>query len=50
MQVSATWHWEPRLTANKGYRDIGGGKTERHPHAWSIAEPGDLMKWILSGK
>lgn len=35
------------LTTNKGYRDIGDGKTERHPHSWSIADADDFIKWVL---
>lgn len=29
--------------SGKGYRIEGN----RHPHSWSIAEPGDCMTWIL---
>jgi hypothetical protein len=36
------------LTENKGYRYIGGGKTERHPHSFSIADPDDLIQWVLA--
>ena len=31
-------------TANKGYRKPAN---EKHPHSWSIAEPADLLKWLL---
>lgn len=31
-------------TQNKGYRANG----ERHPHAWSIVDVPDLLKWILT--
>ena len=31
-------------TMNKGYRRPGN---KRHPHSWSIAEPNDLVKWLL---
>ena len=34
-------------TINKGYRKPGN---ERHPHSWSIAEPKDLVKWLLMHK
>lgn len=34
-------------TQNKGYRKPGN---ERHPHSWSIAEPKDLVKWLLAQK
>jgi hypothetical protein len=32
-------------TVNKGYRKPGN---IRHPHSWSIAEPKDLVKWLLT--
>lgn len=32
-------------TTNKGFRKPGN---TRHPHSWSIAEPTDLVKWLLS--
>jgi hypothetical protein len=32
-------------TANKGYRKPDN---KRHPHSWSIAEPADLVKWLLA--
>jgi len=32
-------------TDNKGYRKPGN---KRHPHSWSIAEPNDLVNWLLS--
>lgn len=32
-------------TINKGYRQPGN---KRHPHSWSIAEPKDLVKWLLA--
>lgn len=32
-------------TVNKGYRKPDN---KRHPHSWSIAEPGPLVKWLLS--
>ena len=32
-------------TTNKGYREPG---SKRHPHSWSIAEPVQLTKWLLS--
>lgn len=35
------------ITDNKGYRKPDN---ERHPHSWSIAEPKDLVKWLLSQK
>ena len=31
-------------TINKGYRQPGN---KRHPHSWSIAEPKDLVTWLL---
>jgi hypothetical protein len=31
-------------TTNKGYRKPGN---ERHPHSWSIAEPNDLINWLI---
>jgi hypothetical protein len=31
-------------TTNKGYRRPGN---VRHPHSWSIAEPYDLVRWLL---
>jgi hypothetical protein len=31
-------------TNNKGYRKPGN---ERHPHSWSIAEPKELVSWLL---
>lgn len=34
-------------TENKGYRQPGN---IRHPHSWSIAEPKDLVKWLLTQK
>jgi len=34
-------------TTNKGYRKPGN---KRHPHSWSIAEPYDLVKWLLAQK
>ena len=34
-------------TTNKGYRKPGN---ERHPHSWSIAEPDDLLNWLLMQK
>ncbi|MGZ5247150.1 MAG: hypothetical protein ACXWV5_08910 [Flavitalea sp.] len=33
------------LTEDKGYRK---SVNLRHPHSWSIAEPGDLVKWLLN--
>ena len=33
------------ITDNKGYRKPGH---KRHPHSWSIAEPVDLVTWLLS--
>ena len=35
------------ITNNKGYRKPGN---KRHPHSWSIAEPKDLVKWLLTQK
>ncbi|QHT67195.1 alpha/beta hydrolase [Rhodocytophaga rosea] len=32
-------------TTNKGYRKPGN---KRNPHSWSIAEPNDLVKWLLA--
>jgi len=32
-------------TTGKGYREPGHA---RHPHSWSIADPGTVMKWLLS--
>jgi hypothetical protein len=32
-------------TVNKGYRKPDN---KRHPHSWSIAEPADLVKWLLA--
>lgn len=32
-------------TTNKGFRKPGN---VRHPHSWSIAEPGAVVKWLLS--
>lgn len=32
-------------TANQGYRKPDN---KRHPHSWSIAEPKDLVKWLLA--
>lgn len=32
-------------TENRGYRKP---TYERHPHSWSIVEPADLLKWLLS--
>ena len=34
-------------TTDKGYRMPG---SKRHPHSWSIAEPVELTKWLLSQK
>jgi len=34
-------------TANKGFRKPNN---QRHPHSWSIAEPNDLVKWLLLQK
>jgi hypothetical protein len=34
-------------TTNKGYRKPGN---KRHPHSWSIADPVELTKWLLSQK
>ena len=34
-------------TTNKGFRKPGN---KRHPHSWSIAEPKDLVKWLLAQK
>jgi hypothetical protein len=34
-------------TDKKGYRKPGN---TRHPHSWSIAEPKDLVKWLLTHK
>ncbi|MDO1445190.1 hypothetical protein Q0590_02955 [Rhodocytophaga aerolata] len=34
-------------TMNKGYRKPDN---QRHPHSWSIAEPNDLVKWLLTQK
>ena len=34
-------------TTNKGYRKPDN---KRNPHSWSIAEPDDLVKWLLSQK
>ncbi len=34
-------------TINQGYRKPAN---QRHPHSWSIAEPGDLIKWLLAQK
>lgn len=34
-------------TINKGYRKLGN---KRHPHSWSIADPVQLTKWLLSQK
>ena len=34
-------------TSNKGYRKPGN---ERHPHSWSIADPNQLINWLLSQK
>lgn len=31
-------------TTNKGYRKPNN---QRHPHSWSIAEPADLVNWLL---
>lgn len=33
------------ITTNKGYRKPGN---KRNPHSWSIAEPKDLVKWLLA--
>lgn len=35
------------LTQNKGYRQPGN---QRHPHAWSIADPDELINWLLAQK
>ena len=35
------------LTTNKGYRQPGN---VRFPHAWSIAEPAELVKWLMTQK
>jgi hypothetical protein len=32
-------------TAGKGYREPGH---IRHPHSWSIADPAEVLKWLLS--
>jgi hypothetical protein len=32
-------------TAGKGYREPGH---TRHPHSWSIADPDEVVKWLLS--
>ncbi|MEP7164271.1 MAG: hypothetical protein ABI741_06235 [Ferruginibacter sp.] len=32
-------------TTNKGFRQPGN---QRHPHSWSIADPGAVTKWLLS--
>lgn len=32
------------VTENKGYRKPDN---RRHPHSWSIAEPNELIKWLL---
>ena len=34
-------------TTNKGFRKPGN---MRHPHSWSIAEPKDLVRWMLTHK
>lgn len=34
-------------TTNKGYRKPSN---KRNPHSWSIAEPYDLVKWLLMQK
>lgn len=34
-------------TANKGYRKPDN---QRNPHSWSIAEPNELVKWLLDQK
>ena len=34
-------------TTNKGYRNPGHN---RHPHSWSIADPVQLTKWLISQK
>jgi hypothetical protein len=34
-------------TENKGYRKPAN---EYHPHSWSIAEPVELVKWLLEQK
>jgi hypothetical protein len=34
-------------TTDKGYRKP---ENKRHPHSWSIAEPNDLVKWMLTQK
>ena len=34
-------------TTNKGYRKPDN---KRHPHSWSLAEPTDLVKWLLAQK
>jgi hypothetical protein len=35
------------ITTNKGYRKPGN---VRHPHSWSIADPVQLISWLLSQK
>jgi hypothetical protein len=32
------------ISTNKGYRKPAN---ERHPHSWSLADPKDLVKWML---
>lgn len=44
LQKSPNQKVELILTENKGIRNGG----QRHPHSWSIAEPVDLMKWLLN--
>jgi hypothetical protein len=35
------------VTDNKGYRRPDN---EKHPHSWSIAEPKELVRWLLAQK
>ena len=35
------------ITTNKGFRKPDN---KRHPHSWSIAEPKDLVRWLLNQK
>lgn len=44
LQKSPNQRAELILTENKGIRNGG----QRHPHSWSIAEPIDLIKWLLN--
>ena len=44
LQKSPNQRVELILTENKGIRNGG----QRHPHSWSIAEPIDLIKWLLN--